>query len=54
MKYCQNCGNAMNDADERCGMCGMRADIPVQPTAASSMPEGGYRIHRWKYSLCKK
>lgn len=39
MKYCQNCGNAMNDADERCGMCGMRADIPVEPTAASSMPD---------------
>lgn len=39
MKYCQNCGNAMNDADERCGMCGMRADIPVQPTAASSVPD---------------
>ena len=39
MKYCQNCGNAMNDADERCGMCGMRADVPVQPTAASSMPD---------------
>ncbi len=37
MKYCQNCGNAMNDADERCGMCGCGGgNIPVQVTAGSS------------------
>lgn len=39
MKYCQNCGNAMNDADERCGRCGMRADVAVEPTIASGVSD---------------
>lgn len=34
MKYCQNCGNVMEDTAVCCGRCGKQADAAVKPTVA--------------------
>lgn len=37
MKYCQNCGNVMEDTAVFCGRCGKQADAAVKPTVASGV-----------------
>lgn len=37
MKYCQNCGNVMEDTAVCCGRCGKQADAAVKPTVASGV-----------------
>lgn len=37
MKYCQNCGNVMDDTAVCCGRCGKQADAAVKPTVASGV-----------------
>ena len=37
MKYCQNCGNVMEDTAVLCGRCGKQADAAVKPTVASGV-----------------
>ncbi len=37
MKYCQNCGNVMDDTAVCCGRCGKQADAAVKPIVASGV-----------------